>query len=107
MVPTEKTALFTGAWSMFGLVPFDIWMGSRHFSIMEKNVFWVIAMLLFFIVPFYFFVIGREAAPFSRAWFMDADERARYWVVSKRMLCWFLSAAVFGTFWSLLLTAFL
>jgi hypothetical protein len=53
----------------------------------------------------YFYVLGHQQTPFGWAWFLSADERLRYWVVIKRMLAWFVSGAVFGTVWGLVLDA--
>ncbi len=106
IVPTTKTALIAGAWSAFGLVPFDVWMSQKHLSVLESNLLWLCALLVFVLVPFVYFVNGRETEPFHRTWFVDTEERARYWVVVKRMLFWLQGALIFGVLWSVVLSIF-
>lgn len=98
--------MLAGAWAAFGLVPFDAWMSHRHLSVLENNLFWLCAIAVFLLIPFVYFVNGRETEPFRRTWFMDTEERARYWVVVKRMLFWLLGALIFGMLWSAVLSIF-
>lgn len=98
--------MFAGAWAAFGLVPFDAWMSHQHISALENNLFWLCAFLVFVLIPFVYFVNGREIEPFRRTWFADKDERARYWVVVKRMLFWLLGALIFGMLWTAVLGIF-
>ena len=104
IVPTHKTAMLAGAWCTFGFVPFETWMNHQHMSVLENNLSWLCAALVFLFVPSVYLVIGRDNEPFSRTWFMNPEERARYWVIVKRMLFWFLGASVFGVLWSALLS---
>lgn len=59
-------------------------------------------MLVFLFIPVYYLVLGKATEAFDRLWFIDPEERARYAVVVKRMLIWFVTAGVVGSFWSLL-----
>lgn len=105
LVPTQKTAALAGAWASFGLIPLEHWMDQRHMSTLQHNVLMLCMMLVFLFVPALYLVIGRDNR-FNRTWFMDPEERARYWIVFKRMLCWFMGAAIFGTVWSGVLSIF-
>ena len=99
---SNRSAFFAGIWSALTLVPFEAWMDQhRSNSVLSNNLLWFIGMAAFFFVPAYFFVIGRENGPFSRSWFMDPEQRARYAVIMKRGLIWFLGACVTGVMWSL------
>jgi hypothetical protein len=100
MIPSNKTAIIAGAWSVLGLVPFEHWIDHEHFSVIKHNVIWLCAAAVFFFIPALYLVIGRNNEPFSRMWFLDPVQRARYWVISKRMMAWFLSAGVIGSLWS-------
>lgn len=98
---TKKSAALAGAWAAFGLVPFEIWMDQHPVrSVSQHNLLWLLAAAVFFFVPMYFLVIGPRNEPFERNWIVDADERAPYGVVAKRMLVWFAAVAVVGGAWS-------
>jgi hypothetical protein len=104
---TPRSAAVAGAWAVFGLVPFERWMDHHKISsVLEGNLLWLAAAAFFFFVPSYFLVIGSGNAPFGHTWLLDRDERARYGVIAKRMLIWFLSAAVVGAVWSEVLSLF-
>ncbi|MEO6918594.1 MAG: hypothetical protein ABI171_06140 [Collimonas sp.] len=105
LVPTQKTAALAGIWAAFGFVPVEHWMDQSHMSTLHHNVLMLFMMLAFLFVPALYLVIGRDNR-FSRTWLMDPEERARYWIVCKRMLCWLLGAALFGTIWSRILNFF-
>ena len=103
--PSQRSAAVAGAWSVFGLVPFEAWMGRLgKLPALERNLLWGAAMVVFLFIPVYFLVLGHGNAPFDRTWFLDAGERARYYVVAKRMAVWFGSAAFAGILWSSLLS---
>src|ERR1035437_1294754 len=103
---TSSTAVIAGVWTVFGLVPFEAWM-DHHLaqSAMSNNLLWLLAFVTFLGLPGYFLVIGSDNEAFSRTWFLDTEERARYGVIAKRMFIWFVSAGAFGSLWSLLLGA--
>lgn len=103
IVPTHKTAMLAGAWTSLGVVPFEAWMNHRHMTVLENNVISLGVMLIFLFLPFLYLVLGRDNDPFTRTWFMDPEQRARYWVISKRMMSWMLGAIMFGIPWSLIL----
>jgi hypothetical protein len=103
---TPSTAAIAGAWTVFGLVPFEAWMDRQLApSALSNSLLWLLAFVTFLGLPAYFLVIGSDNEPFSRTWFLNTEERARYGVIAKRMLIWFVSAGAFGSFWSLLLGA--
>ena len=105
--PSNRSAAAAGAWSALGLVPFEAWMDRLgRISTLEHNLLWGGAVVVFFLGPAYFLVLGHGSEPFARTWFLDAGERARYAVVAKRMVTWFVSAAVVGICWSLILGLF-
>ena len=103
---SNVTAAFAGAWASFGMVPFEMWMQKlADGSILLHNVLWLSSATIFFLVPGYFFVLGRNNEPFENlTWFLDPDDRARYGVVVKRMFVWFVSAGAVGSMWSLMLS---
>ena len=104
-VPTHRTAVYAGAWSALGLIPWDQWT-SHHKGGQDGlayNLIFLFVFTVFLIVPVYYFVIGKNPGLYSRFWFLDPEQRKAYWVISKRMFCWFAGAAVFGTIWSLTL----
>ncbi|WP_445289531.1 hypothetical protein [Variovorax atrisoli] len=101
---SNKTAAAAGAWTSFGLLPFEDWLAQNHIeSVLAYNLLWASAVMVFFILPAYFFVLGRSSEPFSRTWFINPADRARYLVIAKRLFVWFISAGVVGSLWSLVL----
>jgi len=72
-------------------------------SVLSTNLLWVAGAVVFFFVPAYLFVVGRDNGPFSRLWFLNSEERARYAVIFKRMFIWFVSAGATGLACSLVL----
>lgn len=95
--PTNRTAAITGIWSSLGLVPFEAWIEQAKFgSVLTYNLTWLSGAGVFFFLPVFFFVVGRNTGAFSRAWILDPKERAEYWIVVKRMLVWFVSAGAAG-----------
>lgn len=74
----------------------------RHavISPLEQNALWLLAMVVLLFAPGYYLVLGQDTEPFERSWFLDSAERARYGVIARRMLVWFLSAGVVGLVWS-------
>ena len=104
---SNGSAALAGIWSALTLVPFDTWMEHhRSGSVLTANLLWLAGAAAFFLIPAYYFVIGRDSGPFSRLWFTDPAERTRYAVVVKRMLIWFLCTATVGVFWSLAFSYF-
>ena len=102
--PSQKTAALAGIWCVFGGIPFDHWLDQQHMGTLENNIAGLAAAAIFLFIPVIYFVIGRNNEPFSRTWFLDPEQRARYSVIAMRGLCWFFSAAVFGVIWSSLLS---
>ena len=102
---SEVSAAIAGAWAVFGLIPFEMWMEHHKTgSVFWNNLLWLTAITVFVLVPGYFFVLGKEnQPPFRRTWFLDREERARYGVIAKRMLIWFLSACGVSAVWSVIL----
>jgi hypothetical protein len=100
---TSQSAAIAGAWAAFGLVPVDAWLEHhKSISVLFHNLLFLTAAAVFLVVPGYFLVIGHGNEPFSRGWFTNKEERARYGVIVRRMLVWFLAAGIFGTVWSLI-----
>lgn len=103
--PSCWSATFAGVWGALGMVPFELWMDHHQStSVLVNNLLWLAAFVVFLAVPGYFFVIGQNSGPFSRTWFLDPEQRNKNATVIRRMLCWFLSAALFGSLWSIGLT---
>ncbi|WP_140653124.1 hypothetical protein [Rhodanobacter glycinis] len=69
-------------------------------DVLTTNLISLLVFVVFLIVPGFLFVIGTNTGVYSRFWFLDPKQRAAYWVISKRMFCWFAGAAVFGAIWS-------
>jgi hypothetical protein len=94
---TNRTAAIAGIWSSVGLVPFDTWVEqAKTGAVLTYNLTWLLVAAVFFFVPIFFFVIGRNTGPFSRTWILDPSGRAEYRIVVKRMLVWFVCAGVTG-----------
>ncbi len=74
-------------------------------SSFSHDMLWLLALTAFFFLPVYFMVLGHGVKPFRRNWISDPAERARYGVIAKRMLIWFITAAAIVAAWSLLSTA--
>jgi hypothetical protein len=108
IVPSQRTATCTGAWSALGFVPWDQWMTHQKgtHDILTTNLISLSVFVVFLIVPAFLFVIGTNNGVYSRFWFLYPEQRAAYWVISKRMFCWLAGAVAFGAVWSLALWAF-
>ena len=99
---TSKTAAIAGVWSILGFVSFDAWLDHHNsISVLTHNVIFLVVGAVFFFIPVYFLVIGQGNEPFTRTWFLDRGQRARYGFIVRRMLVWFISAGAFGLMWSL------
>lgn len=93
VAPTNRTAALAGAWCAIGFIPYEAWQENHSTaSVATSNVGFLVFLAVFVLVPAYFFVLGHGSQPFSRDWFLQPEERARYAVVVKRMLSWFLAA---------------
>jgi hypothetical protein len=103
--PSHRSAAIAGAWSALGLVPADAWLqNDKTTSGLLHSLLWLLMLVVFFVVPFYYLVIGSNARKFTRLWFLDSEERGRYGAVAKRGFIWFVSCVLAGTLWSLLLS---
>jgi hypothetical protein len=103
IVASPKSAAIAGAWSAFGFVSYEALLGHHKFRyVLTYNVASLAEFVVFLVLPMYFLVIGRDSGPFSRSWFLDAEQRARYGVIVRRVFVWFLSAAAVGAMWSML-----
>ena len=105
-VPSHRSATYAGAWTALGAVPWDTWMSQQlkgNHDVLVTNLITLSFFAVFLFVPVYYFVIGTNTGLYSRLWFLDPKQRAAYWVISKRMFCWFAGAAVFSAIWSLTL----
>src|SRR5262245_47972525 len=102
---SEVSAAIAGAWAVLGMIPFARWMEHHTASsVLWNHLLWLSAIAVFVFIPVYFFVLGKEnQPPFRRTWFLDRDERARYGVIVKRGLIWFLSAGAVSAVWSVVL----
>lgn len=106
--PSCRSASVAGVWFALGIVPFELWIDHHQSaSGLINNLLWLIASVVFLVAPSYFLVIGQNTGPFSRTWFLDSEQRAEYAAIVRRMFCWFLAAAIFGSLWSYGLTYFL
>ena len=99
---TNRTAAITGVWTAIGLIPFDAWSEHTRFgSVLTYDFALLSALAVFFWVPVIYFVIGRSTGPFGRTWMFSPSERAEYWVCTKRMFVWVVSAAGIGSLLSI------
>ena len=102
---SHTTAAIAGAWTVLGLVPFEIWIDQhKEGLVLSNNLLWLLALAVFLFVPGYYLVLGKDTEAFSQLWFADREERARYFVIVKRMFIWFVSAGAIGSIWSLTLS---
>jgi hypothetical protein len=94
----------TGAWAALGLVPYDVWDKAHptvdHFL---RSFLFLLVIAVFFFIPYVYFVLGRSGMPLSRKWYRDAEQRARFRIIARRMFAWFVGAVVTGIAWSLLI----
>jgi hypothetical protein len=96
--PTNRTAALAGIWTSLGLTPFEVWLDASKFSsALAYNLTWLSLAAVFFVLPAFFFVIGRDTAGFTRLWILDPMERAKYWRVVRWMFVWFVSAGITGS----------
>ena len=103
--PTVGTAALAGVWASIGFVPFDMWMQQVQFtSVLANNLAWTAFGAVFLFLPGVYLVIGRDTGPFSHLWLLDPEQRAEYRTVAKRMVVWFLSAAIAGSLVSMAIT---
>ncbi|MDN4060354.1 hypothetical protein QPK31_19275 [Massilia sp. YIM B02769] len=92
---TSKTAALGGIWSSIGLTLFEAWSEQATFgSVSASNLASLTSAALFLFLPVFFLVIGQNTGALSRSWVLDADARAEYWIVVKRMFVWFVSAGM-------------
>ncbi|WP_431262606.1 hypothetical protein ACQ859_21085 [Roseateles chitinivorans] len=101
--PSLGTAAAAGAWLALWGVPFELWLDKQEgLSTLQSNLLLLGFGLFFFLLPAYFFVLGR-GEPFEWDWMFDPEERARQAVLVKRMGAWFLSGGVVMAIWSIFL----
>ncbi len=101
--PTNRSAALAGAISGLGLVVHEVW--EKHHpaaSVTAHNFAFLIFAVACLALPCYFLVFGQGTRSFNPAWLREPSERARYLVVVKRMLCWFLAAGATLSLTSLL-----
>ncbi|MBB3195072.1 hypothetical protein [Roseateles terrae] len=100
--PNQTTAAAAGVWAAVGGMAFEHWHASQtSLSSLSSNLLWGGFMLVFVLLPLFFFVIGRQP-PFGRDWIRDPAERARYFLGVKRMLVWLVSAGLVAGAWTLI-----
>lgn len=103
IVRTTKTAALAGIWTMFGLVPFNAWVEARIGTEGAlPYVLWALALAVFLFVPGFVLVLGMDAESRNPFWYRDPVERARQMEVFKRLLAWFLGAALMLVVWKVL-----
>ncbi|NHZ36389.1 hypothetical protein [Massilia rubra] len=100
VIPNYRTAALAGAWCAIGMVSIEAWQDLHAQSVIAGNVGFLGAAAVFFFVPVFFFVIGRDTQ-FTRTWFLGRHEAQAHAKVVKRMLVWFFSASVVGVMLSL------
>lgn len=96
LTPSNKTAALAGIWSGVGMTLHEAWVFHHEasYSVAAHNTSSLLAALVFFVAPGYFLVLGHGVVAFDRSWFLDPEQRARYYVVVRRMWSWFLAAGV-------------
>ncbi|MDQ1919488.1 hypothetical protein [Massilia pseudoviolaceinigra] len=97
ITPSYRTAALAGAWTAIGMIGFEAVDAANPDSVLGHNLVFFAGSAVFLFVPVFFLVIGRDTGCFSTTWFLDPQERAAYWVVTKTMLVWFASVAVAGS----------
>lgn len=101
--PSNRTAALAGVWCAIGFIPYNAWEEHNKLaSVTTHNLAFPIFAIVFFMVPFYFLVLGHGSKGFDTTWFLQREERSRYLVVIKRMLSWFFAAGAVMAFSSLL-----
>lgn len=91
--PSNTTAALAGAWTALGLVPLHGWVYQPGVA---STLAWLAVFTVFLFLPFIFLVMGRQRHQFSRTWIGDPAERAEYFKIVRRVLCWLGAAAITG-----------
>jgi hypothetical protein len=102
IIPTNRTAALAGAWCGLGSIAREA-LEERYAmaSVASHNLAFLSFAVLFLCLPAHFFVFGHGSEAFGRTWFLQPEERKRYFLVFKRMLCWLVAAGavmVLGSF---------
>lgn len=103
--PTNRTAALAGAWCAIGSIPYNAWEEHNKLaSVTSHNIAFVLFVIVFFLVPGYFLVIGHGTKAFDTTWFLQREERSRYFVVAKRIFSWFFAGGAVMALSSLLIS---
>ena len=96
--PTYRTAALAGVISAV-LSPIDDWLNRTNPKIghLQQSAIWLSALIAFFIVPFYFGVLGRIPIVKSRLWMLDPEQRGSNLEFAKRAAIWLFSTVCVGT----------
>lgn len=98
--PNQATAAAAGIWAALGGMAFEQWHAAQtSLSSLSANLLWGGFMLVFVLLPLFFFVIGPQP-PFGRDWIKDPAERARYFLGVRRVLIWLVSGAAVAGLWA-------
>jgi hypothetical protein len=100
--PTWKTAILAGAWGAAGAITVQMPTVRMLLDSVQPSVQLWIGAVVFLLLPFY---IGVSGFPFSaeRARMKEDGPARAALFAGGRMICWFLSAAVFFVTYGLLL----
>lgn len=95
--PSNLTSALAGLWSGIGFAAFvTISKQAAEGSLLKHDFFWLLIFALFLALPVIYFVYGRRGPGLSKNWIHVPAERARYFVMVRRMLVWLASAIVTG-----------
>ena len=91
--PSNLTSALAGLWSGIGFAAFvTISKQAAEGSLLKHDFFWLLIFALFLALPVIYFVYGRRGPGLSKNWIHVPAERARYFVMVRRMLVWLASA---------------
>ena len=98
---TNVTAVAAGCWSALGYGSM-MWLRLlQSLQTQEQNTAYGLALAVFFIVPWYLFVVGFQFLSQSTR----EERKQQMQVIWPRMLCWLLGAAIFGGLYYVVLGA--
>ena len=95
--PTPASAALAGIWTGIGFVAFKVMSDkAAEDSLLNNDLVWLAVFAIFLAVPAIYFVFGRRGLGLSKNWINVPEERARYFLMVKRMGVWVASAAASG-----------
>lgn len=95
--PSTLSSALAGLWSGGGFAAFvTVSKQAAEGSLLKHDFIWLLVFAIFLALPVIYFVYGRRGPGLGKNWINEPHERARYFVMVRRMLVWLASAIVTG-----------